>query len=1015
MEVHEGRKLVSVVFCDLVESTALAGRLDPETVRGLLGRYYETARTVLERHGGTVEKFIGDAVVGLFGVPTLREDDATRAVRGAAELVTAMDALNGQLAASSDVHLAVRVGVNSGAMLVRSDTPGEARAFGDAVNIAARLQQAAAPGEVLIGEGTLELVRDAVVVVPVAPIAAKGKPEPIAAARLVEVLTEMPAFERPLRTRLVGRVAELERLRALAAATCDGDPRLVTVIGEPGLGKSRLLRELIVGAANGSAPLVGRCLHYGDGITYWPLAEILRQLDRRGGVGSVVAGDPDEALIRSRLGAVRGADVVAAAGEIGWAARRLFERLAGEPPLIVVFDDIHWAEPAMLDLIEYLAATTRAGVLFACAARPELLDLRPAWAAPQPHSDLVTIAALSAEETRQLSNIAASAALDESVIERVVSSAAGNPLFVEQLVAAAEDGSLDAQAPPRSIQVLLASRIDQLPASERDVLTRGSVEGRLFHRGAIVALQDQEPVGGVDAALLSLVRKQFVRPDRSEFPGDDGYRFAHALVRDAAYDAAPKALLATLHERYADWLEARVGEAVADVEEILGYHLERAYLLRETLDRADADRATAMRAARHLMTAARRANDRWDSTAVLHLLRRARPLLEDDPAWLDVAVPYASAMSDEEIKSDAVAELTRTVDAAEHAGRWDVAQRARLLRSMIVGGAPDLDGLRREAEDVIARIDPDEDPATATAAWRNLAYHGTITGDPHLTERAGERSLAIARKASLPKMTSVALGFYLWAVVPGPTPARDGIRRCRELWDPENSQPADQVRLHGALSWLYAMCLEDAEARACVDAVLELQERRGESSYRDLENMVGPALVLLGDLTAAEDWFRSCCDDLRARGQLAVWSTTAAYLGHVLADQGVRLDEADELCRESERLTDSGDRLSEILTRSLRAKLLLAADDSAGARVHARAAVEFAEMTKWPSTTADVLVVLAAAARSEGDAAAMTDALDRATMLYHTKGNLAGEQHANRLRGIAVPSPRCSWRGGYMS
>jgi class 3 adenylate cyclase len=280
------RKLVTVVFCDLAESTAFADAHDPEVVTGVLSRYFDVVRGALERHGGLVEKFIGDAVVGVFGVPTLREDDAVRAVRAAAAIQAGISALNEELARGIGVELAVRVGVNSGQVLTRQQDEASGIAYGDPLNVAARLQQHAQAGEVLIGEETLGLVGSLVIVEPSESLVVKGKPVPVRAARLIGLGEEVPAFERPIRSRFVGRGHELGVVRDRVARAREGEPQLVTVVGEPGIGKSRLIREVIAQEVSGGSPLVGRCLAYGDGITYWPLAEMLRQVERRSRAGN---------------------------------------------------------------------------------------------------------------------------------------------------------------------------------------------------------------------------------------------------------------------------------------------------------------------------------------------------------------------------------------------------------------------------------------------------------------------------------------------------------------------------------------------------------------------------------------------------------------------------------------------------------------------------------------------------------------------------------------------------------
>ena len=522
-----------------------------------MARYHAELRAILERHGGTVEKFVGDAAMAVFGLPQVHEDDALRAVRATVEMRDAVATLG----------LEVRIGVNTGEVVAGT---GETLATGDAVNVAARLEQAAEAGEVLIGSVTERLVRDAVRTEAVEPLVVKGKQEPVVAFRVLGLVDEVPAFTRPIDAPFVGRRDELEELeRALALAVETRTPQLATIVGAPGIGKSRLARELL-GRVQARV-VVGRCLPYGEGITYWPLQEIASQV---GDVRAALQGVSDAELAAIRVEAALGVtDTPVSPEEIAWGVRRLFEALAVQGPLVVVFDDIHWAEPTFLDLIEYVASFVHdAPMLVLCTARPDLFDVRPTWTAPKPSATLVTLRALSENDSETL--VERLGDLPEHARERIVQAAEGNPLFVEQLVAMQAENGDELEVPP-TLQALLAARIDRLGEQERAAAQSGSVEGRLFHRGAVAALVPEPERGEVGAHLLSLVRKELIRPDRATLPGDDAFRFGHILIRDAAYDAIPKRQRAALHERYADWLETRLGDDAPD--EVVGYHLEQAY------------------------------------------------------------------------------------------------------------------------------------------------------------------------------------------------------------------------------------------------------------------------------------------------------------------------------------------------------------------------------------------------------------------------------------------------------
>ena len=508
--VRDVRKVVTVLFCDVTGSTAMGERLDPEQLRGVMSDYFAVARAAIERHGGTVEKFIGDAVMAVFGVPTVREDDALRAVRAALELRDA-------------AQVDVRIGVNTGEVVTGA---GDTLVTGDAVNVAARLEQAAGVGEVLIGGPTFALVRDAVDAELVAPVEAKGKSEPVTAYR-VGSLTGESSFARRLDAPLVGRERERDQLddaweRARTERACVQ----FTILGSAGVGKSRLVSEFLSGV-EGSI-ISGRCLSYGEGITYWPVVEAVKQL-----LG-------DEPAPNASIAALLG-DGDAAAEDIALAVRRLFESSARERPLVVYFDDLQWAEPTFLDLIEHVTDWSRdAPLLVLCSARPDLLELRPAWGGGKLNSTTVLLEPLNERETAELiERLLGSAQLSIGMRERIADGAEGNPLFVEQMLAMVQDSRGEEISVPPTIQALLSARLDQLPNGERSALERGAVEGQVFHRGAVQALAPDD--ASVPAQLLGLVRKELVRPTAATLPEDDAFRFRHLLIRDAAYDALPKA------------------------------------------------------------------------------------------------------------------------------------------------------------------------------------------------------------------------------------------------------------------------------------------------------------------------------------------------------------------------------------------------------------------------------------------------------------------------------------------
>ncbi|HKP18403.1 MAG TPA: AAA family ATPase, partial [Gaiellaceae bacterium] len=614
----ERRKPATLVFCDLSGSTALAERLDAEAVREVQLAYFQEMRAALERHGGTVEKFIGDAVVAAFGVPVAHEDDAVRALRAAAEMRDRLAALNDDFERRYGARLALRIGVNSGEVVAGDPRAHETFVTGDPVNVAARLEQAAQPGEILVGEPTIRLARDAVEAEPIEPLTAKGKSQPVPAYRLVRVQPDGTARARPHRAPMIGRDSELLRLSSTFAHAVEaGSCRTCFVVGEPGVGKSRLVEELLHALGDLVRPLGGGCLSYGEGVTYWPLAEIVRSAARlassddvetaRSRVGALVASEPRGDAIAAALADVLGiGSGVSTAAEIAWAARRLLESLASAGPLLVVLDDLHWADEPLLDLVEGLSADPPSGpILVVGLARPELLETRP-WPA-------IRLEPLEDEGAAQLvDSLLRNAPLDERSRRRAVAAAGGNPLFAEELVAMLLEDP-QAEIPP-TLDALLSARLDLLPPAEREAAERGAVEGAVFHPGAILELSSSAP--DVAAALAGLERRALIAPVESWLAGEEAFRFRHILIRDAAYRGVPKRLRSELHERYADWLERAAGDRVAEYAEIVAYHLEQAFRYLEELGPVDVrGRALALRAAAELVGVGERASARGDSGA----------------------------------------------------------------------------------------------------------------------------------------------------------------------------------------------------------------------------------------------------------------------------------------------------------------------------------------------------------------------------------------------------------------
>jgi class 3 adenylate cyclase/tetratricopeptide (TPR) repeat protein len=947
----EVRKTVTVVFSDIAGSTSLGDRLDPEAVRRVMSRYFDEMEGVLERYGGTGEKFIGDAVMAVFGIPQLHEDDALRAVRAAVEMRVRLEALNEELERDRGVRLSIRTGVNTG-QVVAGDPSGRQRLVtGDAVNVAARLEQAARPGEILIGTETRDLVEGAVRVEALEPLALKGKPEPVPAWRLVEVLPDVAAFPRRLDAPFIGRANELTELedaleRAVDQRTC----QLCTIIGPPGIGKSRLARELVERVGERTRLVVGRCLPYGEGITYWPLAEIVRQIaggDPSDQIPAVLADDPDAELVAARLGGAIGvSEVGGTPEEISWASRKLFEALARERPLIIAVDDIQWAEPTLLDLLEYLVTfTSDAPILLLCLARPDLFDERASWSNPRANARLLMLAPLSEDDSSALiERLLRKRALSEHERASIVEAAEGNPLFVEQLLAMQAEsgnGKHNLQIPP-TIQALLAARIDRLEPDERAMIECASVEGRMFHRGAVAELLPETARTRVGTHLMTLVRKEFIRPDRALFPGEDGFRFEHILIRDAAYDSMPKELRGRLHERFARWLEARVAESSREYEEILGYHLEQAYRYQAELGPVnERARAVGEQAAERLAAAGRRALARADMPAAANLLDRAAALVPaDDLRRLDWAVDLSGSLIEVGDLARAEALLGEVTETARRLGERRLESRASVQRAFLrIHTAPEhsTDEARSEAERAISVLEELGDELELARAWQLAAHVEFFDGALATCEGMLERALVHARRADDAREEERILRWLASSALWGPLPVEDAIDRCDEILERTQGNSLVQANCHIRLAGLEGMQGRFGEARARVARARAILTEFGLMYFlahsRDVAALVE---TLAGNPVGAEAELRASYEELREMGEKTFLAENAAQLAQALYTQG-RYDEADRSAQASEEA--SSGRAQKAYWGPVRAKLLARRADAKAAEALARESV----------------------------------------------------------------------------
>jgi predicted ATPase/class 3 adenylate cyclase len=1029
---QEVRKTVTIVFSDLEGSTDLGEALDSEALREVMSRYFEVMREALEQHGGTVEKYIGDAVMAVFGLPRLREDDALRAVRAAAAMKQELAELNDELQQRWGVRLTNRTGVNTGEVVAGDPTLGQRLVTGDAVNVAARLEQAAPALEILIGEPTYRLVRDAVEIEPVEPLELKGKAERVPAYRLLGVPGSDGVARRHDRP-LVGRERELAVLQAeLDLARAGEACRLVTLIATAGVGKSRLIEEFARRAAPETQFLRGRCLPYGRGITFWPLVEAVWE------AAAIRDEDSPAQAIEKLRELAQGANegvverVAAAVGlqdeefpllELFWGVRKLLEALARKRPLVFVVEDVHWAETALLDLIDHIVGSAEdVPLLVVCGARPDLLERRDAG-----KGELIELSPLSdAESALVIENLLGEAGLPETAQRRIVESAEGNPLFVEQLLAMLIDdgllrrvngrweceGDLSELAVPPTIQALLGARLDLLTHEERAVVEPAAVIGLVFQHAALESLVDEAVRPDLDAALSALRDKQLVRPDPAA-AGDRRYRFEHILIRDAAYQALLKRSRATLHERFVDWAERvnRERERETEYEEILGYHLEQAHQFLSELAPLDAHgRELGERGARYLASAGRRAFARTDMSAAANLLRRAAALMPEDDrtrlellpalgealmetgefAWaelfLDEAVAGATKLGDERLEADAV--LTRLL--VRHHTAEDLEEWRQVVQ--------------REAEHAIPVLERAAAHAELAKAWRLLGFvHGSVCryGD---AAQAVEQAVYHAQLAGDARQEARNASTYLLAALHGPTHVDDAIARSESLLRQGLANRQSEALVLCSLAQLCAMRGEFERARVLYTRARQLLDDLGLSVLAAWTSIQSSSVEMLAaDPAAAERELQRDTETLSSLGERYFLPVLTGLLAQSVYAQG-RLDEADEISRVAERLAAEDDVEAQAVWRAVRAKVMAEAGEHEDAERLAREAVELLRETEATVKLADSLLDLAEVLVTSGQIRAGRAALEEGSRLYEAKGNVIAHARAQALLE-QLPSP----------
>ena len=1028
--VREERKVLTVVFCDLKDSTGLGERLDPEALGEVLDLYFTAMTRAIGRHGGSVQKFIGDAIVAAFGIPVLHEDDALRAVRAAVEMRQALTRLNRQLEAGYGTTLVTRTGVHTGEVVVREAVNEQQVLTGDTLNTAARLEQTAGENEILIGEPTYRLVREAVEVDAVPDLVLKGKSVPVAAYRLHLVVGDEQASRRHLAP-IVGREDELALLTArFERAVTERRCQLATVLGEAGVGKSRLVRALIEAEEERALVLRGRCLPYGESITFWPFLAIVREA---AGIGQdelgtaarasveALSGDPEVA--RRVASALDWSDEELPVAELFWGIRELLEGLARTRPVVLVIDDVHWAAPTLLDLVEHLVErVVDAPILVVCTARPLMLESRPQWS-DGPSADRLFLDRLPDDASaRLIENMTGGLEVPPTLTTTILRAAEGNPLFVEQLVSMLIERGTLVQAGgrwqsssdigrlevPPSIQALLAARLDMLDAAERGVVDPASVIGLEFPSVAVSEIAAPPVREETAAKLSSLTDKRLVRRETSADDEND-YRFDHLLIRDAAYNGVLKRARAELHQRYAEWLEAAAGARERD--EVIGYHLEQATAYRAQLGPMDRHaHSLATRASEKLASAGRRAFARGDLPAAVDLLRRAHGTLPADDmtrVWLvpDLAEALLEAGSFD-VARDVLAE-------ADGAGADTVsrcaAARAELVRLLVDLYAGNEDGWLERADEAVVRLIPvfeaADNHAGLTTAWRvrNLAHVTALRYDAGF--EAAEHIIRHAEAAGDVRQQRRGAIAYAISALHGPTPVAEGIPRCEELIATVEGDRRTQGVIQLCLAQLLAMDGEIDRAREAY--------RSAETMLVDLGQGVlaaststdsAPVEVLAGNHALAAEQLRRDDAALERLGETYLRATVAGLLAQVLVATG-ELEEAEQAARRADELAGPDDVDAQVLWRASVGRCRAAQGRMEEAIALADEAVRLTDDVAAPMLRAQALadraMVRAAAGRAAESAADFTEAI----ALHEAKGDRLGSEAVRKLAALGSAAP----------
>ena len=1004
------RKTVTVMFCDLVGSTSFGERVDTESVRETLGRYHSMVQRMVDDRGGTVAKFIGDGVMNVFGVPEVAEDDAERAVATGLELQRGFAAIRSVVKDRFGIELGMRVGINTGEVIISDD---DSDLVGDVLNTAARLEAACEPGSVLVGEDTWRLTRSTIRYETLGEIELKGKSDGVAAFRAVDEA----AVDHDSTTPFVGRDVELRALLAIIdEAVASREVRLATVIGAPGVGKTRLAEELRKTYV-GDATFVDIRIERTGGTTFSPIADLLRiaaGLDDARSHDEVLhriralVGNLDDAdRVASLLASFVGAAEMRSTEELFFAVRRMLEAVGETRSIVVVVDDVQWAEPLLLDLLEHLAEWVHdSPAVMLALARPELREIRPALAERGRRvSASISLEGLDADATAELAaRLVGATALPPELLDRLPESTEGNPLFVRELMRMLIDDkvivegdqgwelAIDAEAVevPPTIQSLLSSRIERLPGNERRLLERASVVGADFPLGAVAALTPQGDAGRLIPILERLRRKELVEPTGVYWGNEPIFRFHHALIRDASYRRLLKRTRADHHLTVATWMTGSGGDVSGEHEVAIGYHLEQAHDLRIQLNIHDDDTAEiGARAAETLGAAAERALERDDVAAASSLAARAVALLDEEspelPDLLMLGCEAFFAFGDVSAGLPLLKQLEDRTGDDERLSAWVYAFRAQLRMLTEPDRLVEAEVSAATAAEALALLDDRTGEANA-----RLVRAGALARLGHIGDCEAEldKALTAARAADDGRRVATVLGAAPVAALWGPSPVPRAGGRCLDvlrLLRITTGSPRVEATSTRCQAVLEALRGRFDTARSMLADTRTSVEKLGDR-HGLLETQLywGIVELLAGEPEAAEPHLRAAYGGLGRLGIGADAGQAAAHLSRALMLQG-RLDEAAELAADSEALAGQNPQTA-IAAKAARADLLAEQGDLDEARQVAETAVAIAEGTDILVDHANANLVLARVCSMAGDADGTRAAVEEAQRLFDAKG-----------------------------